>query len=216
MTAIPNVQGPVGLRALCWREGQDEFISPAYSVRWEWSGLLVAGCKNGCVEIPGDRCRCGVYVALFPWLAKQYLRGQGSALFLVEGCGKTRIPGRNLRGFRAEQGYVLAAVVEGDAEKPVEDAMLAEPGLASTLLKVGHHGSLSSTRPEFLARVAPQWAVISCGLRNRYGHPRKEVLRELESAKVRTYSTDVNGAACFLLDGKTASPDLACGWRALR
>jgi len=109
-----------------------------------------------------------------------------------------------------------SVLLEGDAEKPVEDAMLAEPGLASTLLKVGHHGSLSSTRPEFLARVAPQWAVISCGLRNRYGHPRKEVLRELESAKVRTYSTDVNGAACFLLDGKTASPDLACGWRALR
>ena len=39
--------------------------------------------------------------------------------------------------------------------------MLNEPGLASTLLKVGHHGSLTSTRPEFLARVAPQWAVIS-------------------------------------------------------
>ena len=117
MAAIPNVEGPIGLRALCWKEGQDEFISPAYSVRWERSGLLVAECKNGCVEIPGDRCRCGVYVALFPWLAKQYLRGQGSALFLVEGCGKTRIPGRNLRGFRAEQGYVLAAAVEGDAEK---------------------------------------------------------------------------------------------------
>jgi competence protein ComEC len=109
-----------------------------------------------------------------------------------------------------------SVLLEGDAERPVEDAMLAEPGLASTLLKVGHHGSLSSTRPEFLARVAPQWAVISCGLRNRYGHPRKTVLEELEAAHVRTYSTDVNGAACFWLDGKTASPDLACGWRTLQ
>jgi competence protein ComEC len=89
--------------------------------------------------------------------------------------------------------------------------MLAEQGLQSTLLKVGHHGSITSTRPEFLARVAPQWAVISCGIRNRYGHPREEVLEELQAAKVRTYSTDINGAACFRLDGKTAAPEPSCG-----
>jgi competence protein ComEC len=111
-----------------------------------------------------------------------------------------------------------SVLLEGDAEAPVEDAMVAqtmlsEQGLASTLLKVGHHGSITSTRPEFLARVAPQWAVISCGLHNRYGHPRIEVLEELEAARVRTFSTDINGAACFRLDGKTATPDLACGWR---
>ncbi|HXR38666.1 MAG TPA: ComEC/Rec2 family competence protein [Terracidiphilus sp.] len=105
-----------------------------------------------------------------------------------------------------------SVMLEGDAEAPVEQAMLAEPGLQSTLLKVGHHGSITSTRPEFLARVAPQWAVISCGLRNRYGHPRLEVLEELEAAKVRTFRTDLNGATCFRLDGKTVAPDLACGW----
>jgi len=104
-----------------------------------------------------------------------------------------------------------SVLLEGDAEAPVEQAMLAEQGLASTLLKVGHHGSITSTQPEFLARVAPQWAVISCGLRNRYGHPRIEVLNALEAAKVRTFSTDINGATCFRLDGKTTTPDLACG-----
>jgi competence protein ComEC len=91
--------------------------------------------------------------------------------------------------------------LEGDAEAPVEDSMLNEPGLESTLLKVGHHGSITSTRPEFLARVAPQWAVISCGLHNRYGHPREEVLAELEAAHIHTYSTDIEGAQCFKLDG---------------
>jgi competence protein ComEC len=105
--------------------------------------------------------------------------------------------------------------LEGDAEAPIEQAMLTEPGLASTLLKVGHHGSITSTRPEFLTRVAPQCAVISCGLRNRYGHPRIEVLKALEAAKVRTFSTDINGASCFRLDGKTTIPDLACNWRSL-
>jgi competence protein ComEC len=102
-------------------------------------------------------------------------------------------------------------LLEGDAEAPVEQAMLTEPGLASTLLKVAHHGSVTSTRPEFLARVAPQWAVISCGLHNRYGHPREEILDELEAARVRTLSTDVNGVSCFRLDGKGVSPEPDCG-----
>jgi competence protein ComEC len=102
-------------------------------------------------------------------------------------------------------------MLEGDAEAPIEQAMLAEPGLASTLLKVGHHGSITSTRPEFLARVAPQWAVISCGLHNRYGHPREEVLQALQDAHVRTYQTDTNGITCFRLDGKTVATDVGCG-----
>jgi competence protein ComEC len=106
-----------------------------------------------------------------------------------------------------------SVLLEGDAEAPIEQAMLAEPGLASTLLKVGHHGSITSTRPEFLARVHPEWAVISCGLHNRYGHPRTEVLQALQEAKVRTFSTDINGAVCFRLDGKTTTADYGCGWR---
>jgi competence protein ComEC len=103
-----------------------------------------------------------------------------------------------------------SVLLEGDAEAPIEQAMLAEPDLASTLLKVGHHGSITSTRPQFLARVAPQWAVISCGLRNRYGHPRSEVLEELQMAHVRTFRTDLNGASCFLLDGKSLTADPLC------
>jgi competence protein ComEC len=104
-----------------------------------------------------------------------------------------------------------SVLLEGDAEAPIEQGMLAEEGLESTLLKVGHHGSITSTRPEFLARVAPQWAVISCGLHNRYGHPREEVLAELQAAHVRTFSTDINGATCFELDGKSVRIEPHCG-----
>jgi competence protein ComEC len=103
-----------------------------------------------------------------------------------------------------------SVLLEGDAEAPIEQAMLADPNLASTLLKVGHHGSESSTRPAFLARVAPQLAVISCGLRNRYGHPRPAVLRELQDANVRTLSTDIDGAVCLRLDGKTVHREIGC------
>ena len=105
-----------------------------------------------------------------------------------------------------------SALLEGDAEAPIEQAMLTEPDLASTLLKIGHHGSRTSTQPAFLARVAPHWAVISCGLRNRYGHPNMQVLQELQAARVRTYITAVNGITCFRLDGTTASADPGCGY----
>jgi competence protein ComEC len=103
-----------------------------------------------------------------------------------------------------------SVLLEGDAEAPIEQAMLAEPGLQSTLLKVGHHGSITSTRADFLARVAPEWAVISCGRHNRYGFPRQEVLEELQADKVRTFRTDINGASCFRLDGKSAFIELSC------
>jgi competence protein ComEC len=103
-----------------------------------------------------------------------------------------------------------SVLLEGDAEAPVEQALLSGAGLASTLLKVGHHGSVSSTRPEFLARVAPRWAIISCGRHNRFGHPRPEILAELQQARVRTFSTDINGASCFRLDGKQASVERSC------
>jgi competence protein ComEC len=103
-----------------------------------------------------------------------------------------------------------AVLLEGDAEGPIEQGMLSEPNLQSALLKVGHHGSATSTHPAFLARVAPQCAVISCGLRNRYHHPRFEVLQELQAAAVRTFRTDLNGATCFLLDGKSGAFETSC------
>jgi len=109
-----------------------------------------------------------------------------------------------------------SVMLEGDAEAPIERAMLAEQSLQSTLLKVGHHGSITSTHPEFLSRVSPQWAIISCGLNNRYGHPRVEVLAELQAAGVHTFSTDIGGMACFQLDGNNTFPDLSCDWRKVR
>lgn len=105
-----------------------------------------------------------------------------------------------------------SVLLEGDAEAPTEGEMLGEPDIESTLLKVGHHGSLTSTRPAFLARVAPKWAVISCGLRNTYGFPREEILDELENADVKTLSTDIHGASCFALDGKHVTARSECGY----
>jgi len=94
-------------------------------------------------------------------------------------------------------------LLAGDAEGPEEQAMLAEPDLQSTLLKIGHHGSLTSTQADFLAAVSPAWAVISCGRNNRFHHPRPEILAELQAAHTRTLRTDADGASCFLLNGQS-------------
>jgi competence protein ComEC len=93
------------------------------------------------------------------------------------------------------------ALLEGDAESPSEARMVAEGGLHADFLKAGHHGSRTSTTPEFLAAVAPEWASVSVGRRNFYGHPNYEVMERLASTHVRTYRTDMLGLSTADLDG---------------
>jgi competence protein ComEC len=97
-----------------------------------------------------------------------------------------------------------SVLLEGDAEAPSERQMLSEP-LHADLLKVGHHGSRTSTTSRFLAEVAPTWAVISVAHRNPYGHPKREVLQRLQDNHVRTFRTDAMGATSFYLDGNSVS-----------
>jgi competence protein ComEC len=100
-----------------------------------------------------------------------------------------------------------SVLLEGDAQAASEQRMLAEP-LHSDLLKIGHHGSKTSTTPRFLAAVAPSYAVVSVAHHNPYGHPKMEILRRLQDDHVRTFRTDALGATSFYLDGRsvTAQP----------
>jgi competence protein ComEC len=91
----------------------------------------------------------------------------------------------------------------GDATEASEADMLKKGyDLKADVLKVGHHGSSSATSPAFLKAVNPQYAVISVGLGNPYGHPAKTSLDKLNNAKVKVYRTDENGAVIFSYDGK--------------
>lgn len=98
-----------------------------------------------------------------------------------------------------------SALLEGDAEKEVE-RKIAEGQPVADLLKVGHHGSATSTIPELLAAVHPRFAVISVGARNVYHHPRLDVLARLAESHVSTFRTDLDGAVTFYLDGRTVTP----------
>jgi competence protein ComEC len=111
-----------------------------------------------------------------------------------------------------------SVLLEGDAEAPSEHTMVvnSEADSASkmvsqigpvTLLKVGHHGSRTSTTPEFLALAAPQDAIISVGRQNTFGHPRPEIVQRLAAAHTRLFRTDEFGLTTFLLtpDGRISA-----------
>jgi competence protein ComEC len=93
-----------------------------------------------------------------------------------------------------------SALLEGDAERHTERLIAPELGPVN-LLKVAHHGSSTSSISELINAIRPQFAVISVGQFNRYGHPRPEVLERLRAAGACTFRTDFNGAVSFYLDG---------------
>lgn len=99
-----------------------------------------------------------------------------------------------------------AFLFTGDAEREEEQDILdAGYTLESTVLKVGHHGSDSSTGYPFLREVAPRYAVISVGKGNSYGHPTQETLSRLRDAEVTLYRTDQQGTIVCTSDGETVT-----------
>lgn len=90
----------------------------------------------------------------------------------------------------------------GDAEQETEEKILESgQNIESTVLKVGHHGSSTSTSQAFLDAVSPTYAVISCGKDNSYGHPHSETLAKLSSAGVEVLRTDELGDIYCTSDG---------------
>lgn len=73
------------------------------------------------------------------------------------------------------------------------------------MLKIGHHGSSSSTSKEFLNKVNPKMAVISVGKNNDYGHPHKETISSLKNKGIKYFRTDEEGTITLESDGKTVT-----------
>lgn len=92
----------------------------------------------------------------------------------------------------------------GDAEEEAESDMLASGmDLSADVLKVGHHGSHTSTSDAFLDAVSPTYAVISCEAGNSYGHPHAETLNKLRAVGVQMFRTDDQGTITVTSDGST-------------
>lgn len=96
-----------------------------------------------------------------------------------------------------------SVMLTGDAETPAETDMLKKRNVdySADILKVGHHGSKTSTSEKWLKAVNPHFAVVSCGLDNDYGHPHKSIVNRLENFGVEYYRTDLEGHILFKSDG---------------
>lgn len=120
-------------------------------------------------------------------------------------------PDQDVSEWKTNDGSIVARLVyggtsvllAGDAPKETEEYLVAQGmDVSADILKAGHHGSRTSSSAEFVAAVAPTYAVISAGKNNRYGHPHQEVVDILGSAAAEVLRTS-DGTVRFLSDGKT-------------
>lgn len=99
----------------------------------------------------------------------------------------------------------VSMIVPGDAESRSEKLMLEtyqQEELHADILKLGHHGSHTSSTSDFLAAVSPKWSIASCGLNNSYGHPHKETLERTAELGIPVLRTDEMGSIVFATDGE--------------
>ena len=98
----------------------------------------------------------------------------------------------------------ISFLFTGDAEHAAEYEMLAtvRDQLSATVLKVAHHGSYTSSSPEFLAAVQPAVAIYSAGRDNTYGHPHPGTIQALRRIGATVYGTDEHGTIVITTDGK--------------
>ena len=173
-----------------WDTGQGEDLGagPAYAA------LLAAARARG-IPLRRPRDLCGAP-----------RRAGGATIEVLAPC-----PGYEPDASANDSSLVLrisygsrAALLVGDAEHEEERTLLAgRPGsLRADLLKVGHHGSRTSSGPAFLAAVRPGLAAISAGVRNRFGHPHPRTLSALAAQGIAVARTDRGGAILWETDGR--------------
>lgn len=121
-------------------------------------------------------------------------------------------PDRDVEKLATNDGSIVAKLIygntsvllEGDAPQNIEKYLLSLDSqiLDADILKVGHHGSRTSTNPDYVTAVSPEYAVISCGIDNKYGHPHEETIDTLSSLNVQILRTDLEGRISFESDGE--------------
>jgi competence protein ComEC len=124
----------------------------------------------------------------------------------------TRQPDARANAAKNAHDYMVVTELEyggetvlfmGDAEKNIEQSLIrANPDLRAQFLKIGHHGSKTSTTEDFIRAISPLLAFIEVGARNSYNFPNPDVLTRLENHGIKYYRTDKDGTVELLLDGE--------------
>ena len=139
-----------------------------------------------------------------PIIGDSFYLGSAQVTFLSDGQGFTDTNDMSLV-VRVDCGST-SFLFTGDAEWNAEHALLANgQRLQATVLKVGHHGSETSTCYAFLREIMPQYAVISVGKGNTYGHPAESTLSRLRDADVVVFRTDEQGTIICRSDGRNVT-----------
>jgi competence protein ComEC len=163
-----------------------------------------------------NSAKTGVYTAFEKIIAAKHVRRilarTGERIILDSGVAlEILFPDRSVRGWETNTGSIVARLsygsesfmLTGDSPQAIEKYLVGKYGgiLHTTVLKLGHHGSKTSSSSEFLSAVNPDYAVISAGHNNKYGHPHKEVLDLLARLKISSISTIDRGTVVIKTDG---------------
>lgn len=145
----------------------------------------------------------------------KYIASRGQKIILDEKNNayiEILYPEGDVSNLSSNDGSIVAKLVyastsvmlQGDSTKMVEYKLLnSEPlSLDADILKIGHHGSKTSTADSYVKAVTPDYAVISLGKDNSYGHPHKDTLDTLNNSNIPVLRTDIEGRITFVSDGE--------------
>lgn len=136
-----------------------------------------------------------------PAVGKTYKFGRGSFEILAPKTIEAKGSNNNSVAIKLMNGE-NSFVFTGDAEHESEAAMCNSGiDLSCDVLVPGHHGSATATSWDFLQKTVPEYAVISCGTNNKYGHPDKDTMDKLQSMDIQVYRTDKQGTIVVTSDG---------------
>ena len=154
------------------------------------SGAHYEKAKAGTTYDLGAGARLTVLAPTEPLFMKDQVKSGGN------------LPNANSIVLRLDYGD-FSMLLPGDAEEQTEHRLLTKDlNLKVKILKVAHHGSKYASAQDFVDRVKPEVAIISCGEWNRYGHPAQAVLDRLRAANVKLYRTDLQGEITITTKGK--------------
>jgi competence protein ComEC len=178
-----------------------------YKTAISTSGAHYETARVGAQYDLGGGARFTILAPSDPFFTKEQMKSGGNE------------PNANSIIVRLDYG-AFSMLLAGDAEEQTEHRLLTkELDLEAHVLKVGHHGSKYASSADFLKRVKPEIAIVSCGAWNRYGHPAQAVLDRLRAANVKLYRTDLQGEITITTRGagndinvKTAKEATEDGW----